>query len=474
MEQPMMDTATAARAIAGTLTGPNVGFDRVTTDSRLLQAGDLFVALKGERFDGHDFVVQAFQRGAAAAVVAADHTGALADRAVGSMLAVADPLAALGALAAFWRRRFVLPVAVIVGSNGKTTVKEMTAAILRAEFGAEPVLATAGNFNNQIGLPLTVLGLRAVHRVAVLEIGMNHPGETAALAGIAQPTIALINNAQREHQEFMKSVADVAAEHAAGLNALPVDGIAAINADDDYAPFWSGVVARRNAEGASIVQRNFGLLAPAAVSARYRAEPWGSMVDVETPGGATSFELHAPGRHNVANAVAAIAAATAAGASLAAVRSGLSAFQALAGRLDTKTAAGGAAVIDDTYNANPDSVLAAIAVLARARGARWLVLGDMGEVGDQGIGFHREIGEYARAAGIERLLTTGELAAHAVASFGPGGEHFDDVDALIAATEAKLRTRGASGVTLLVKGSRFMRMERVVSALTAVPTGGSH
>ena len=470
----MMDIATAARAIAGTLSGPNVGFDRVTTDSRSLQAGDLFVALKGERFDGHDFVAQAFQRGAAAAVVAADRAGALAGSAAGSMLAVADPLAALGALAAFWRRRFVLPFIAIVGSNGKTTVKEMTAAILRAALGAETVLATAGNFNNQIGLPLTVLGLRAVHRAAVVEIGMNHPGETAALAGIAQPSIALINNAQREHQEFMKSVADVAAEHAAALNALPADGVAVINADDDYAAFWNGVVARRNAEGASIALRDFGLLATAAVSARYHSEPWGSTVDVETPGGATSFELHAPGRHNVANAIAAIAAATAAGASLAAVQSGLSAFRPLAGRLDTKTAADGAAVIDDTYNANPDSVRAAIAVLARARGARWLVLGDMGEVGDQGVAFHREIGEYARAAGVDCLLTTGELAAHAVASFGPGGEHFDDVDALIAAIRAKLRAGGASGVTLLVKGSRFMRMEHVVAALTDVPAGGSH
>jgi UDP-N-acetylmuramoyl-tripeptide--D-alanyl-D-alanine ligase len=469
----MMDTVTAARAIAGTLSGPNVAFERVSTDSRALQAGDLFVALKGERFDGHDFVAQAFRDGAVAAVVSVERAAALAGRADGSLLAVADPLAALGGLAAFWRRHFVLPVVAVVGSNGKTTVKEMIAAILRAEFGAEAVLATTGNFNNQVGLPLMVLGLRAVHRVAVFEIGMNHPGETAALAGIAQPTIALINNAQREHQEFMKSVADVAAEHAAALNALPTDGVAVFNADDDYAEFWNGVVARRNTEGAGISVRDFGLLAPAAVSARCRAEPWGNLVDVETPGGATSFELHAPGRHNVANALAAIAAATAAGASLAAAQRGLSAFRPLAGRLEAKTAVEGAAVIDDTYNANPDSVRAAIAVLARAGGRRWLVLGDMGEVGNQGIAFHREIGEYARAAGIDRLLTTGLLAAHAVASFGPGGEHFDDIDALIAATGAKLRANGASSVTLLVKGSRFMRMERVVAALTDA-AGGSH
>ena len=468
----MMDTAIAARAIGGTLSGASVTFDRVSTDSRSLKAGDLFVALQGERFDGHDFVVQAFQGGAVAAVVAADRAGSLAR--YGSLLAVADPLAALGGLAAFWRRRFVLPVIVVVGSNGKTTVKEMIAAILRVEFGADAVLATLGNFNNQVGLPLMVLSLRTAHRVAVFEIGMNHPGETAALAGIAQPTIALINNAQREHQEFMRSVADVAAEHAAAINALPNDGVAAFNADDDYAPFWNGVVARRNAEGAGITVRDFGLLASAVVSARCRAEPWGSLVEVETPGAAESFELRAPGRHNVANALAAIAAATAAGASLAAAHRGLSAFRPLAGRLEAKTAAEGAAVIDDTYNANPDSVRAAIAVLARVNGARWLVLGDMGEVGSQGIAFHREIGEYARAAGIDRLLTTGELAAHAVASFGPGGEHFGDIDALIAATDAKLRANGAASITLLVKGSRFMRMERVVDALTGVVAGGSH
>ncbi|HZI84748.1 MAG TPA: Mur ligase family protein, partial [Casimicrobiaceae bacterium] len=274
----MMDTATAARAIAGKLAGANVAFERVTTDSRGLRAGDLFVALKGEHFDGHDFVAQAFEHGAAAAIVAADRVGALAGRVAGSLLAVADPLAALSALAAFWRRRFELPLAAIVGSNGKTTVKEMTASILRAEFGVEAVLATAGNFNNQIGLPLTVLGLRDAHRAAAVEIGMNHRGETAALAAIAQPTIAIITNAQREHQEFMKSVADVAKEHAAVLNALPRDGLAAINADDDHAALWRDAVARRNAEGAAIVVREFGLAAAAAVSARYRDEPWGSAV----------------------------------------------------------------------------------------------------------------------------------------------------------------------------------------------------
>ena len=454
----MMDTETAASAIAATLRGRNAWFRDVATDSRTLKPGDLFVALSGEHFDGHDYVAQAFERGAVAAIVATDRAGTLA----GNLLAVADPLRALGALALFWRRRFSLPVAAIVGSNGKTTVKEMTAAILRAQFTDGDVLATSGNLNNAIGLPLTVLGLRAAHRAAVIEIGMNHAGETAELAAIAQPTIGLVNNAQREHQEFMKSVADVAVEHAALLNALPDRGVAVINADDDYAMFWRDVISRRSADGAMLTVRDFGLRAPAAVRARYRVEAWGAVVDVAAPEGSVTLELKAPGRHNVANALGAIATGTAAGASLAAAAAGIAAFRPLEGRLRATTLASGATVIDDTYNANPDSLRAAIAVLVRSPAPRWLVLGDMGEVGDQGVAFHSEVGDYARAAGIERLFSVGKLARHAAAAFGPGAEHFAEVDALTDAVRAAL----APGMTVLVKGSRFMRMERVVAALT--------
>ena len=464
----MMDTATAARAIAATLSGPNVGFARVTTDSRALKRGDLFVALKGERFDGHDFVGQAFERGAAAAIVAAERVGAFSASG-GSLLAVADPLAALSALAAFWRRRFDLPLVGIVGSNGKTTVKEMTAAILRVQFGADAVLATAGNLNNHIGLPLTVLALREAHRAAAVEIGMNHRGETAALAAIAQPTVALITNAQREHQEFMKSVRDVAEEHAAVLNALPHDGVAVINADDPHAGVWRDAIARRNAEGATIAVREFGATA-AFFTARQRAEPWGSAVEIETHLGVAQVALHAAGSHNVVNALGAAAAATAAGAGLDAVREGLSRFQPVAGRLEAKMALGGTRLIDDTYNANPDSVRAAIAVLAAVPGERWLVLGDMGEVGAQGPAFHREVGEYARTAGIDRLFATGALTREAAAAFGDEAAHFDTVEALAAALVSRLH--GREGVTVLVKGSRFMRMERVVAALGA--TSGAH
>jgi len=461
----MMDAATAARAIDGTLRGPNAWFSGVSIDSRSLAPGDLFVAIKGATFDGHDFVSQAYDRGAAAAIVAVDRAAELAaavrNAAAETMLCVADPIKALGALAKFWRRRFSLPVTAIVGSNGKTTVKEMAAAILRAEFGDDKVLATAGNLNNEIGLPLTILRLRPAHAAAAVEIGMNHPGETAALSAIAQPTAGVINNAQREHQEFMKSVADVAAEHASLLGAVSEDGFAVINADDDYAAFWRDVVARRNAEGASLIVRDFGLRAPAAISARYEPVAWGSRVEVTAPEGVATFELNAPGRHNVSNALAAIAAATAAGASLGAAATALAAFRPIRGRLHTRIGVNGATIIDDTYNANPDSVKAAIAVLAHAAGAKWLVLGDMGEVGDQGPAFHREIGEYARAAGVNRLLTVGELAMHAVAAFGAGGKHYADQDALV----RELNAGSLRGTTVLVKGSRFMAMERVVERL---------
>jgi len=460
----MIDAATVAQAISARLEGGNAWFDGVSIDSRVVRPGELFVAIKGERFDGHEFVAQAFSRGAAAAIVAADRAARLATSAAGggrSLLAVDDPLQSLGSLAAFWRRRFTLPVVAVVGSNGKTTVKEMTAAILRAAHGTDRVLATAGNLNNHIGLPLMVLRLRAMHLVAVFEIGMNHVGETAQLGEIAQPTIAVLNNAQREHQEFMKSVADVAAEHATILGTLQQGGIAVINADDDYAPFWNEVVSRRNAEGASLTVRDFGLRAPATVIGRVRAQSWGSLVEVAAPEGSVSVDLKLPGRHNVVNALGAIAAATAAGASLDAVAQGLAEFRPIAGRLQIKTGRNGATLIDDTYNANPDSVRAAIAVLVHAAGPKWLVLGDMGEVGEQGSAFHREIGECARAGGVDRLLTLGELTPHAVEAFGPGGEHFASGEELAAAIETDLRP----DVTVLVKGSRFMRMERIVAAL---------
>jgi len=453
----MMDTATAARVVAGRAVGTNVRFTRVTTDSRNLQPGDLFVALAGERFDGHDFVRAALAQGAAAALVASDRVDAVVD---GPLIAVPDPLAALGQLAAHWRAQFELPLAVVVGSNGKTTVKEMTAAILRAHFGAAAVLATEGNLNNAIGLPLTLLRLSAAARAAVVELGMNHRGETRELAAIARPTIAVVNNAQREHQEFMTSVEDVADEHADAVLALNTGGTAVLNADDAHVATWRRAAARVGAQVST-----FALAASAEVKAKAALHFDRSVLAITTPRGDCGVTLGVPGAHMARNALAATAAALAAGVGIDAVKQGLEAFRAVAGRLVARHAMHGALILDDTYNANPDSMRAAIDVLAAAPGAPCLVMGDMGEVGAQGPAFHREIGEYARERGVVRMYALGTLAREAVAAFGEGACHFDDVDRLIAAV-----SRDAyAGTTMLVKGSRFMRMERVVRALT----GGS-
>jgi UDP-N-acetylmuramoyl-tripeptide--D-alanyl-D-alanine ligase len=456
-----MDLATAARLVGGRRVGGNPTFQRVVSDSRALAAGDLFVALRGERFDGHAFVPQALASGAVAAMVAESEAPALA----GDFVVVDDPLRALGSLARAWRGRFDLPLAVVVGSNGKTTVKEMIAAALAAHHGAEAVLSTRGNLNNAIGLPLTLLRLRDAHRAAVIELGMNHRGETAELAAIAKPTIAVVNNAQREHQEFMKSVAEVAAEHADAILALPAGGVAVINADDPHAGVWREAAAR---VAARVV--GFGVARGAEVRAEVELRASGSRLDVATPAGATSIALAVPGRPMAQNALAAVAAALAAGADLAAIRRGLEAFRPVAGRLATRAARSGAVVIDDTYNANPDSVRAAIDVLARAAPPRILVLGDMGEVGAEGPAFHREVGAYAGAAGVDRLYTTGAQAALAAEAFGPGARHFALVDDLAAALAAD----AAPGTTVLVKGSRFMRMERVVAALAGDDERGGH
>ncbi len=459
----MMDTATAAHAVAGRMTGANVRFTRVATDTRTLAPGDLFVAIKGERFDGHDFVEAAFERGAAAALVTADRAGALA----GNLIAVPDSLAALGALARHWRARFAVPVVVVVGSNGKTTVKEMLAAILRAHFGDAQVLATEGNFNNAIGLPLTMLRFRTGHQAAVIELGMNHRGETAELAAIAQADVAVVNNAQREHQEFMQSIAEVAAEHAALVAALPAGGTAVLNADDPSVDVWRAAAHART--GVRVIE--FALDSPAAIRLRGDPSHANGLVTFSTPAGDVAARLGAPGRHNVSNALAAAAAAHAIGIPLSAVVRGLEAFRPVAGRLVALRTDAGVAVIDDTYNANPDSVRVAIDVLAAMRPPRWLVLGDMGEVGADGPAFHREAGAYARSAGVDRLLTVGVLAVESAAAFGDGAQHFAAMDALAAHVAATAR----AGTTVLVKGSRFMRMERVVAALCGpAATAGAH
>lgn len=442
-----MTLAQAATVLGGELRGSDVRFSDVCTDSRTLKSGDLFVALRGERYDGHDFVAKAAAAGAVAALIDRGHV----QEAPLPVAAVGDTTVALGALAAHWRRQFDIPLVAVAGSNGKTTVKEMIAACLRAHYGDAAVLATRGNLNNHIGLPLTLLTLRAAHRVGVVEVGMNHPGETAELAQIAAPTVAVINNAQREHQEFMRSVADVADEHASLIKALPADGIAVINADDAHAAVWRAAAGGREV-------RDFGLDPKAAVSATCELQAASARLTVRTPEALATLNLPVAGEHNARNALAAIAAATAAGATLESCVRALCVFAAVKGRLQIKRNRQGVIVIDDTYNANPDSVRAAIDVLARAPGRKLLVLGDMGEVGDQGRDFHAEIGKYAQERGIDALFALGELAAHAVRAFGQGARHYAAIETLLVDVGAALGPQ----TTVLVKGSRFMQMERVV------------
>ena len=451
-----MNLSEASAAVGAKAQG-EARFVSVSTDSRTLARGALFVALRGERFDGHHFLDAASERGAAAAMVD-EASKATAETARLPLLVVGDTRLALGRLAGQWRARFDIPLIAVTGSNGKTTVKEMIGAILRAHIGEAAVLATEGNLNNDVGLPLTLLRLRDGHRAAVIELGMNHPGETASLAMITSPTVALVNNAQREHQEFMKNVAEVAREHAAVFDALRPGGVAVINADDEFAGYW-----RERLGGKAVL--DFGIDRPAQVSARGAPADFGSRIELRSPEGETEFDLHASGRHNMANACAAAASAIAAGASLDAVARGLAAFRPVGGRTQRLAAHSGASLIDDSYNANPDSVRAAIDVLAAQRGTKFLLLGDMGEVGERGAEFHREIGRYARERGIDRLYATGELCRAAVEAFGKGARHFAAVEALVAAAKEEV----TSNTVALVKGSRFMRMERVVQALAADP-----
>ena len=461
----MMTLADAVALIPGAaLVGDGArAFARVHTDTRTLRAGDLFVALKGERFDAHDFLPQAREAGAVAAIASHGIAEAGLDGVV-----VADPLAALQALATGWRRRFAGPVIAVAGSNGKTTVTQMIAAILRAAHG-DAAHATAGNLNNHIGVPLTVLRLRASHACAVVELGMNHPGEIAVLARVAQPTVALVNNAQREHQEFMATVEAVARENGGAIEALPEDGVAVFPAEDDYAWVWQRQAGARRCIRFALAADDQGAWPQAEVAARARWADGVWHVEMRTPSGSAQLSLRVAGRHNVLNALASTAAALGAGIALGDVARGLAAFAPVKGRSQVKALTrGGRALtlIDDTYNANPDSVRAAIDVLCGLPGPRWLLLGDMGEVGDQGPEFHREIGACALARGIENFWCAGPACLHATQAYGPAARHFADTPALLEHLGTG-REAAPAFESVLVKGSRFMGMERVVALLAA-------
>ena len=477
----MMMTLGQAHALlpGSTLHGdPTTPIARVHTDTRTLQAGDCFLALRGERFDAHDFLPQASASGAVAVIA---QRGVAACGLPG--LTVSDTRAALSMLAAGWRARFDIPLVGVTGSNGKTTVTQMIASILRAWMAQEgdegAALATQGNFNNDIGVPLTLLRLReGQHRCAVVELGMNHPGEIAQLAAIAAPTVGLVNNAQREHQEFMHTVEAVARENGAVLQSLSRNGVAVFPADDEHTPVW-----RELAQGCRVI--DFATQGPAAVtgSATWQAAPaphW--QIALRTPQGDADVALAMAGRHNVRNALAATAAALGAGVPLASIVAGLQAFEPVKGRsqLQQATVRGQAVtLVDDSYNANPDSVRAAIDMLADLPGPHWLVLGDMGEVGNQGPAFHEEVGAHAAARGIEHIWTAGSLCAHAaqaVQSSQAGAtsaaalqsRHFDSAADIVSALSQPDAIPAVASI--LVKGSRFMKMEQVVVALT----GGAH
>ena len=443
------------RCAQGQLVGADREFSSVSTDTRTIQPGALFVALQGPSFDGHDFVAAAARGGAKAALVARPLPIDL------PQVVVDDPLAALSAFARQWRRQFRIPVVGVTGSNGKTTTKELLGAIL-TQLG--PTLVTRGNLNNHIGVPLTLLELTDEHRYAVIEMGANHLGEIAHLASIAEPTIGIVTNAGAAHLEGFGSLHGVATGKGELFQALPVEGVAVVNVDDQFSPMW------RDSSSAERVL-TFGFENPAdfmahrvreiSVAAGFRSD-----FDLATPDGTVAATLPLAGLHNLRNALGAAAAACAAGASIEQIVVGFAAMKTVAGRLELKPAINGAFLVDDSYNANPSSLKAGIDATRGFAGSRWLVLGEMKELGDSTNELHAEVGRYARQAGIERLLAVGEGSRFSVEAFGRGGQWFADLDALIREARASL----TSGVAVLIKGSRANRLERVSAALSAWPS----
>jgi UDP-N-acetylmuramoyl-tripeptide--D-alanyl-D-alanine ligase len=452
----MMRVSEAATILNGRASGGDPTFLRVSTDTRALKTGDLFVALRGERFDGHTFLTQAHAAGAVAAMVDAD-----VGQAPLPTLVVHDTRLALGRLAAHWRSRFSLPLVALTGSSGKTTVKEMLAAILREAAAAEgvagSVLATRGNLNNDIGVPIMLLELSSAHRYAVIEMGMNHAGEIRYLTQMTVPDVALITNAGRAHIEFLGSEEAIAQAKGEIFEGLTRDGTAVINADDRHAPMWRTLAGTRR-------QIEFGLNEPAAIAATFRERAAETEITLTTPHGTENAVVRARGAHNVRNALAAAAAAIALDVPIQTVAAGLAQYAGVKGRLQMKEGLGGAVLVDDTYNANPESVRAAIDVLAQSSGRKLLVFGDMGELGHEAPRLHAELGTYAKNAGIDQLVTLGEHSARTTEAFGIGARHYERIEELVSDTAPLL----APNVTVLVKGSRFMKMERVVAALESV------
>ena len=426
--------------------------NQITTDSRTAQQGDLFFALVGENHDAHDFVPDVLAKGATAVVSRGDCAS------FSGCLKVDDTLAALQTLAAAWRKQLNPFVYGITGSSGKTTVKEMLATILRTAHGADAVLATAGNFNNHIGLPLTLLNLREQHRHAVIEMGMNHAGELAVLTRIAAPNVALVNNAMRAHIGCgFNGVDDIARAKAEIYQGLPENGVAIL-------PIEDGNFALFQAAASAWQTRTFGLTTGDVHAENIALEPLSSTFDLVCDGARQAIQLPVAGRHNISNACAAAALALAGGTGQPEIARGLAAFSNIKGRLQRKNGIRQALILDDTYNANPDSMKAALDVLAKLPAPRVFVMGDMGELGeDEAPSMHEEIGVYARDLGIEYAYFVGDNSVQAAEKFGGNGLWFADKDPLIQVITHDLPERAS----VLVKGSRFMQMEEVVAALLA-------
>ncbi len=441
-----MPLSEASQALSANYIGDDVLLNGVSTDTRSLSGGELFIALRGPNFDGHQFSAQAIDKGVAAMMV--DHEIDLAI----PQLIVDDTRLAMGQLARVWREKFTIPVLAVTGSNGKTTVKEMLASILS---GLGEVHATKGNLNNDIGVPLTLFKLGEQHMSAVIEMGANHAGEIACLVGIAKPDVAMITNAASAHLEGFGSLEGVARAKGEIYAGLSTDGIAIVNADDRFVSLWRELINSQK-------KIEFGLNAVCDVCAEFKPGVYNNETLIKTSEGEIKVSLPLLGRHNVMNALAATAAALAVNVPLDIIKQGLENMQPVPGRLQLKPGLHESRIIDDTYNANPASVKAAIDVLQGFSGDHFLVLGDMSELGSGEEALHRQVGQDAREQGVNRLYTLGELAKHAASEFGEHAYSFKAHDSLVAALIKDLH----KDTTLLVKGSRRMHMERVVEALT--------
>jgi UDP-N-acetylmuramoyl-tripeptide--D-alanyl-D-alanine ligase len=451
----LMQLADVARALGASDVASDIEFTGVSTDTRTLKAGDLFVALKGENFDGHEYLARAAAQGAVAALVERTVAGVTLPQVI-----VGDTRLAFGRIGSLWRQRFNIPTLALTGSNGKTTVKEMLRSILVAHTGNDDdVLATEGNLNNDIGVPQMLLRLRPRHRYAVFELGMNHLGEIDYLTRLVQPDVAMVIMAGTAHIGELGSREAIAQAKGEIYGALKPEGIAVINMHDRFGNLW-----RSHAHAHRVV--GFGVSPDDDVVGTFGLEA----LVIARQGQKVTVRLRVPGEHNQSNALAAAAGACALGIPLETIRRGLEKFSGIAGRLRTFTGHNSATIIDDTYNANPDSVKAAIRVLAARKPPRYLVLGDMGELGKDSAEMHREVGEFARTSGIEKVFALGDMSRETVAAFGADAALFSTVDDLVSSLQPMLGPQA----TALVKGSRFMKMERVVEKLVPNFGGGHH